>query len=378
MKTNLHLSSCISALVHSSVTVMLLYGTMTTMAKEKAHIIVKAAEGVTPTELVISKYSEDPANSPYRTNLETGIYELDIVTDLIESYKITDWTQLSTDHRTKRVVQFLIEDGAEIILTLYDNRIEAVSTGQEQLAMDRMKELEIETFKPKAEEIKKIEDEKAASEKYRQLMDEKDQWKRDYYARNPMISFILDLDNRLTPHTFNDHRLMDYIKIYNDHYSERYTGHSAHKSIAKNLNSGLQIYGGTYHDYDVRTLDGEKVRAYDYLKPGYNLVICWASWCAPCRRECQEIAAFIDPYLKKGLNVFALTREFNNTDAVRDAVEKDQYPWPTLVDLDNEFGVFDRHGAASSALFLIDPEGKIVFADFGPDKVKAALDASLN
>lgn len=378
MKTIKLLPHCISSMVKSYVIVMLLCGAMAAMAKEKAHIIVKAAEGVTPTELAILKDSDDPAKSPYRTKLDNGIYEIDIETDLIESYEVTDWTQLSTDGSTSRFAHFLIEDGAEISVTLYDDRIEAVSTGSEQLAMDRMKELEMEIFMPRAEEIEKIEDENKASEMYRQLLDEKNQWERDYYARNPMISFLLDLDYRLSHHTYNDHRLMGYIKLYNDNYKDKYPGHPAHQNIEKNLNSGLQIYGGTYHDYDVRTLEGEKVRASDYLKPGYNLVICWASWCAPCRRECQEIAAFIDPYIKKGLNVFALTREFHNTDAVKEAVEKDKYPWPTLVDLDNEFHVFDLHGATSSAVFLIDPEGKIIFSDLDPDEVKAALNAHLN
>ena len=372
-------STSVFTLIKSSVAALLICGSTTAMAKEKTHITVKAAEGVAPTELAISKSKEDSAKSPYKTKLENGIYELDIETDFIEQYEITDLSQMINNGSTSRFADFLIEDGAEITVTLHDDRIDVVSTGQEQLAFDRMKELKKETFKPRAEEIEKIADETVALEMYSKLLDERNQWEQEYYSQNPMISFMLDLDNRLTHHLFNDHTLMNKIKTYNEHYSDKYPGHPAHQSIAKNANSGLQIYGGTYNDYDVRTIDREKVKAYDFLKPGcYNLVILWATWCAPCRRECQEIAAFIDPYLKKGLNVFALTREFENTDALRSAVEKDQYPWPTLVDLDNEFRVFDRHGASSSGVFIIDPEGKIVFADFGPDEVKAALDSYLN
>ncbi|MDE6632858.1 MAG: TlpA family protein disulfide reductase, partial [Muribaculaceae bacterium] len=366
-------------LIKSSVAALLICGSTTAMAKEKTHITVRAAEGVAPTELAISKSKEDSAKSAYKTKLENGIYEIDIETDFIEQYHITDLSQLINNGSTSRFADFLIEDGAEITVTLHDDRIDVVSTGQEQLASDRMKELEMETFMSQAEEIEKIEDETIASEMYELLNNEINKWEQDYYIKNPMISFMLDLDYRLASFRFNDHTLMDQIKIYNEHYSDKYPGHPAHQSISKNANSGLQIYGGNYHDYDVRTIDGEKVRASDFLKPGcYNLVILWATWCAPCRRECQEIAAFIDPYIKKGLNVFALTREFENTDALKSAVEKDKYPWPTLVDLDNEFRVFNRHGASSSGVFIIDPEGKIVFADFGPDEVKAALDSYLN
>ncbi|MDE6549701.1 MAG: TlpA family protein disulfide reductase [Muribaculaceae bacterium] len=350
----------------------------TSMATEKAHITVKAAEGVTPTELVISKDGTDPADSPYRTNLENGVFEIDIETDFIEPYGIIDWTQLINNGRTARLAQFLVEDGANITLTLFEDRIEAESTGLEHLALERMESLKMDTFKARAEEIKKIEDENAAAEMYEKLTKERNQWESDYYAQNPMIAFILDLDTRLLNFRFNDHRLMQKLQLYHDHYSDRYPGHPVHQSISKNENVGLQIYGGKYHDYDVRTIDGEKVRASDFLKPGYNLVVCWASWCSPCRKEAQEIAEFIDPYIEKGLNVFALTREFKNIDALKQALDKDQYPWQTLVDIDDEFHVFDRHGATSSAVFLINPEGKIIFSDTGSDKVKAILDTCFN
>lgn len=358
--------------------VILLCNSIMAMAMEKAHITVKAAEGVTPTELVISKDGVDPANSPYRTNLENGVYEIDIETDFIEPYGIIDWTQLTTEGMTERLAHFLIEDGAEITVTLYGDRIEAVSTGQEQLAVERMESLKMDTFREKAEDIEKIEDENEADEMYKKLMEEICRWESDYYARNPMICFMLDLDTELADNRYNDHRLMQKLNLYHDHYSHRYPGHPAHQRIAENEKTGKQIFGGLYHDYDVRTPEGEKVRASDYLRPGYNLVILWATWCAPCRRECQEIAEFIDPYLKKGLNVFALTREFKNTDTLRDVIEKDRYPWPTLVDLDDEFHVFDLHGATSSAVFLIDPKGKIVFSDSGFEEIKKALDTCLN
>ena len=348
------------------------------MATEKVHITVKAAEGVAPTELIISKDGTDPAGSQYRTNLENGVYEVDIETDFIEPYGITDWTQLTNNGMTDRFTHFLIEDGADITLTLFEDRIEAESTGLECLALERMESLKMDTFKARAEEIEKIEDENAATEMYEKLMEEINQWENDYYAQNPMIAFILDLDTRLLNFRFNDHRLMQKLQLYHDYYTDRYPGHPVHQRIMKNENAGLQIYGEKYHDYDVCTIDGEKVRAYDFIKPGYNLVILWASWCAPCRKEAQEIAEFIDPYIEKGLNVFALTREFKNTDALKQAVEKESYPWPTLVDLDDEFHVFDRHGATSSAVFLIDPEDKIIFSDLGPEKVKAILDTCFN
>lgn len=345
-----------------------------TMAKVRAHIIVRTADGVAPTELVISKDGVNSDDSPYRTGLENGSYEVDIETDHIDSYGIFDLAQLKADNTTSRIARFLIEDGAVVTLTLYDDRIEAVSTGPEQLAKEKMERLKMDRFRAKAEEMEKIDDAKVAEEMYGRLMEEVNQWERDYYSGNPMISFLLDLDTSLKEHRFEDHDLINKLQLYHDRYAGLYPGHPAHRSIEKNENAGFQIYGGTYHDFDVRTLDGEKVRAYHFIKPGYNLVICWATWCGPCRRECKDIAEFIGPYLEKGLNAFAIAREFKNTENLRKAVDNDRYPWPTLVDLDDEFHVFDLHGATSSAIFLINPEGKIIYTGLGPESIKSALD----
>jgi len=52
--------------------------------------------------------------------------------------------------------------------------------------------------------------------------------------------------------------------------------------------------------------------------------------------------------------------KFKSIDAMRKAVERNSYPWPCLVDLDDEFGVFKKHGTANSALFLIDRDGTII------------------
>ena len=58
--------------------------------------------------------------------------------------------------------------------------------------------------------------------------------------------------------------------------------------------------------------------------------------------------------------MFSLAHEFKSTDAMRKAVERHVFPWPCLVDLDDEFGVFHKHGTQNSALFLIDRDGTII------------------
>lgn len=268
----------------------------------------------------------------------------------------------------------MIEDGAVITLTSSAAGFNVSSTGKEMLAAEKMDSLAKEIFSARYEQINTIDDEKEAGKREAELMADYNDWIRKYYADNQMIDFLLNLDKRMSQPNFEDHSLYKYLEIYHSTYTGSYPGHPAHDRIAEAEKFGYQLYGGKYNDYDVRTIEGEKVRGYDYIKPGYNLVICWATWCAPCRGKCQEIAEFIGPYMDAGLNVFALTREFENTGALKNAVENDRYPWPTLVDLDNEFNVFDRHGAVSSAVFLINPEKEIVFTGSGSDEVKEALE----
>ena len=146
-----------------------------------------------------------------------------------------------------------------------------------------------------------------------------------------------------------------------------------HQRIAEQEAKGYQMLGHKYSDYNVRSMDSKQVRASDYYKDKLTLVICWASWCAPCIRDACDIIPIYNKYRNRGLNVFSLAHEFKSTDAMRKAVELHAFPWPCLVDLDDEFGVFEKHGTANSALFLIDRDGTIIAVPNSVDELKAKL-----
>ena len=90
-------------------------------------------------------------------------------------------------------------------------------------------------------------------------------------------------------------------------------------------------------------------------------------------REANDIIPLYNQYRDRGLNVFSLAHEFKSTDAMHKVVERNSYPWPCLVDLDDEFGVFKKHGTANSALFLIDNNGTIIAVPNSVDELKAKL-----
>lgn len=109
-------------------------------------------------------------------------------------------------------------------------------------------------------------------------------------------------------------------------------------------------------DFELKTLDGEKVRLTDFRgKP--VLLSFWASWCGPCRRELPELGALHDEYAKKGLVILGVNDEGKGT--AKKFAEKIFLPFPTLDDSGEKVHRLYRVQAIPT-LFLIDRDGKIV------------------
>ena len=184
-----------------------------------------------------------------------------------------------------------------------------------------------------------------------------------------MLGFLFELDGRLKGFHFNDTGLAAMLDIYHRQYTTLYPDHPVHQRIAEQEAVGYQICGRKYNDYDVRTIDGLQVRASEYYKDKLTLVICWASWCSPCTRDACDIIPLYNEYRNRGLNMFSLAHEFKSTDAMRKAVGRHAFPWPCLVDLDDEFGVFRKHGTQNSAL-----DGTIIAVPNSVEELKAKLE----
>jgi hypothetical protein len=58
--------------------------------------------------------------------------------------------------------------------------------------------------------------------------------------------------------------------------------------------------------------------------------------------------------------------------------ERHAFPWPCFVDLDDEFGVFHKHGTQNSALFFIDHDGTIIAVPNSVEELKAKLKEIFN
>ena len=355
------------------ITILLVLAALTSKAQVKSHVIGSVAEGTTPVELVIYRDGEDPKDSKLRPVVKDGHFECDVEDAQIERWHIVDFGEVMEKGMTSRSEAFFVEDGATITIWLDGDKFDIQSSGKEYQAWHAMEQEAEAKFMPAYEKLDENDDAAMA-----ELENEYHQWTLDYYKTHPMLGFLLELDGRLKGFHFNNTGLAAMLDIYHRLYADLYTDHPVHQRIAEQEAVGYQICGRKYNDYDVRTIDGQQVRASEYYKGKLTLVICWASWCSPCIRDACDIIPIYNEYRNRGLNVFSLAHEFKSTDAMRKAVERHAFPWPCLVDLDDEFGVFRKHGTQNSALFLIDRDGTIIAVPNSVDELKAKLKEIFN
>ena len=343
------------ALQRTIITSLLALVVMAGQGQVKCHVTGTVAEGTKVVGLVVYRDGTDPKESPLQLTVKDGRFDCDVEDTQIERWHIVDFGEVLEKGMTSRSDAFFSEDGATVTISLDGDKFKVTSTGKEYQQWQAMEQAADAKFRPLYDALDEN-DEVAMNELERQYH----LWTLDYYETHPMLGFLFELDGRLKGFHYNDTGLAAMLDIYHRLYADLYTDHPVHQRIAEQEAIGYQMFGHKYSDYDVRTMDGQQVRASNYYKDRLTLVICWASWCAPCIREANDIIPLYNQYHDRGLNVFSLAHEFKCTDAMRKAVERNGYPWPCLVDLDDEFGVFKKHGTANSALFLIDRNGTII------------------
>lgn len=344
--------------------------------KEHCSVRITSEDGTKPIELVIYKSSEKSDGSNVRIkhlDVDTVIALEDVE---VSMYSISDEGEIDEKGSTRRFGKFFVENGASVDISLSAAGLDITSTGKEFRAWNGLRTKVMDAFADELAEIQAKGDKLTDSEAEalsRKMYD----WQYDYCARNPMLGFLLDLDNDLSHFHFADNELIKKIDVYKHHYTDFYSEHSVHKSIAAHLREEYQIKGGVYNDFTVRNMDGDTVRASEFFRDRVTMVICWATWCLPCRKDALDAVAVFEKYKDRGLAAFSLAHEFTSPDNFRKAVTEDNLPWPSLYDLDDEFDVFKKHGTSNVAYFLIDRKGTIVATAWSSEELEPAIAALL-
>ena len=114
--------------------------------------------------------------------------------------------------------------------------------------------------------------------------------------------------------------------------------------------------GSAALDFELSTLDGQKVRLSDFR--GRPVIInCWATWCGPCLAEMPLLKKTYDDLKDSGLVLLAVDVQ-EKPDTVRKFAEKEQLPFTVLLDETGLVATYYRVTAYPTT-FFVDANGVV-------------------
>ena len=115
--------------------------------------------------------------------------------------------------------------------------------------------------------------------------------------------------------------------------------------------------------FDTRLLDGKALPA-TALQNKAVLVIFWATWCPPCRRELPELQALYEKHRNQGLEILALSIDADAF-TVEEFWKDHEYDFPVALRAPGHTQVFGPV-RGTPTLYLIDRKGVLRLAHIGP------------
>ena len=338
-----------------------------------------------------------------------GHFALDVEADKMCLY--TAFLEEQYLHGSWRYGNFLVEDKATVKLLFDDNTWKVTSGGREQmlkvkmdaeaekLYLGRMEEISNQAKKeilPIVEELqnqgKNPEEDsllmarnKVYEDEYKKLYDAYRVWESEYYKAHPMLYALYDLANDMRNYA-RDVEGLDHGKLmrrcldtYHTTYENFRPKDPVHNLIRMHEAAWNLKPGKPYHDFEVRTLEGKKIQVSSLYRGKVALIDLWASWCGSCRRHSKAMIPVYERYKDKGFTVIAIARE-TNRENMEKAMQVDGYPWPSLLELNDENKVWLKNGAdnAGGRMFLIDRDGTILSTSTDAEELEPLIKKALN
>lgn len=374
------------------ITILLALIALTGHGEIKCHVVGTVADGVKRQTFYVAQQgtADDDDAKWTEIKVKDGRFALDIEAETTEMYEIIE------DHKEGgHFALFLVEnDTLHISITPDDEgaRLDVVAGGPEQEKWLEMQRMSKGLFGQEAEMIESkldsLEDNdlldtpegRKLVQAHDSLKARIDAWMKAYKADHPMLYGLLYLEVGML-YAYDDiNEARPYLDEYHQLYEHLFPKHPAHRRIAlKEL--GLQLQPGQpyFNDYEAATADGEKVSVGTLYRGRVTLIIMWASWCNSCRGHAKLLIPLYEKYHDAGLNVVAIAREWN-MNSFRLAMERDKYPWPSLVDYQDRFGVWEKHAKknGSGKFLLIDRDGTILSTSFDAQELEPIIKKALN
>jgi peroxiredoxin len=124
------------------------------------------------------------------------------------------------------------------------------------------------------------------------------------------------------------------------------------------LSFAASAFAGS-QDWSLIDTKGESFKIAD-ANTAPTMLIFWATWCAPCKKELGENKDLFQSFADKGVRVLLIAEDNQKTQAkVKPYVESKGYKFRVLMDPDGE--VLKRYGGTSIPYtVLLDKDGKAV------------------
>lgn len=138
--------------------------------------------------------------------------------------------------------------------------------------------------------------------------------------------------------------------------------------------------GGDFFDFKLPDLNGKKHSLSDEIKGKYAFIDIWAPWCGPCIAKSCEMKALFEDYKNKNFTVIGIASKYQEISDIEKLLEKDKYPWITLIDkpeLDSRINEHYGIEMAGGGCVLVDKAGKIVLVNPSVEEVEKVLEINL-
>lgn len=332
-----------------------------------------------------------------------GRFSCDVETDKMELYDVflhEQWEQGAYS-----INKFLIEDSTTVRLSFNDDKWKIISGGPEQtqkiemdaeaerLYLSKMNAIESKVkaeLEPRIAELKaqdkNPEEDSLLMKRYQEFMAEYEKifneyrsWELEYYAAYPMQYSLYDIADKMmyrsSRHDEQKTKLMD---LYHSAYENFHPETPVHNTIRTQEAEWKLKPGKPYIDFEARTVDGRKVQVSSLYKGKVAVIDLWASWCGPCRKHSHDLIPIYEKYKDKGFTVVGIARESEVSHMIK-AAEKDGYPWQNLIDLKDEFGVWQKNGLTFSGggMFLVDRDGTILSTSTNMEELEPLIRKAL-
>lgn len=133
--------------------------------------------------------------------------------------------------------------------------------------------------------------------------------------------------------------------------------------------------GAVAPDFDLPSADGKMVSLSSY-RGKYMMLVFWASWCGPCRAEIPHLMKIYEKYNADGLDILSVSVDSRKSDWEK-AIAETGMPWTQVSDLKGlRSAVTKLYGVDGvPAVWLIDPEGKVVAYNIRGEQLDAQLES---